>query len=848
MKITIHQALCGEKDKAWDLLETTLPDIDDAKAVAYKADLHDTANGVAWEPCIRGFAIPKYFLIMRSYLDDSGTVRPGRAFSHVLIVELSQLFSITNLQPIFDLLPATINKTAEIKPIILESKDLKFDKDPPELQEPSLGRFKKVIHGYTRLNDFKSTIIWIGPANYEMAVAELWQRLTNPEKETFNFGIYFNANALPGDKINLICIPERNAVKFQHSGYLLIGTNDQIELSSFSEQILLGNRDVNERLEAFAKDLGKDYFNREDWDTVNVGLKTYENLATETDIKKLNTLAHIIALYAPGSTKGAALKVRVTEKVAELLAVAKVGDLQLLANFKVESFSKSRNKFAKAVNKWLKDKIFEPTKIEIDNLIIFDQLNQSGKKTWLSTAFADSIQEFIHKNDQHSFSKLYDWTDLRPEVFKVIKTFIKSDAEKAMIAALPITILKSLLDTLLAFAKERKWYNFSADLHSQYLPLKEAVQAQLNLGNDAANKAALQHMLSGKSAMDIINLTLDLQEEQLYTLSANVCCANPSLLENINLDSLAWQVIWARAVKFGLNIDQGFKKFKTIAYAVFDRLVQDKYVRPEIVEAISKTKYANLLSYPRTAQLWGKLSEPVRKEFLRQTSSVLLAELSEGKTNNVPDDQVLSTYVFRSAIEDFLYYNRQKIKPVLPIFKRFTNVPNSYLMGFLRNFRGNLDAGEAKNLGKLIYQRRAEDAAHLVYQRANKSNSWTIALKECYDLLGFFDKAAMFVGDVVTKMTMSADSWWHHIEETLCTYYGNPNAITAIWRKAGGQESELLLGVPAQQTWMNAINRLKRKEFRKITMNSLLQEVKKEYGDVPAFKMLYKLRKAHIKT
>lgn len=849
MKIIIHQALCGEKAKAWDLLRTTLPDLDDAKAVAYKSDLHDTANGVAWQPSIRGFAIPKYFLIMRSYLDDSGDdVRPGRAFSHVLMIAEEDLKVIEDLRPILQFLPIRLNKNVDIVPIVIDVKDLKAQSKTLDLKEPFLGRFKKVIHGYTRLSDYKNTMIWVGSADYENAVAELWQRLTASEKNIFNFGIYFNANAVPADKFNLICIPERNAIKFQHTDYLVVTASDKIELASFSEQVLLGNHETQGKLEAFAQALGRQEFARSDWDTVNVGLKTYENLSQEKDIKKLNTLAHIIALFAPGIKQGAKLKAELLNRMAVRLVAAPLADILLLAHFKIESFSKSRVILADTLQQWLSDRIFRSSKIEKNDLAIFDQIDLSGKKSWLATAIIEAVKVFIERNDEYTFLKVYEWQSLKPETFDQVNTFIKNDAENAMIRALPKKPSKSLSNTLIEFAKARKWYHFIGQLLSRSLPFKEAIQAQIELGNDTANTAALQLLFSTKSDLELIALTLELQEDRLYTLAANACRVTPSLLNNINLSSTAWQVIWARAVKFGLPIDQGFKKFKDIVFGVYDRLIADQYVRPEIVTAISKTKHANLLAYPRKTQLWGKLSEPVRSEFLRQTSSVLLAELSEGKRNTVPDDSVLSAYVFKSAINDFLYFNSQKIKPVIPIFKRFSNVPNSYLIGYLRNFRGHLDAGEAKNLGKLIFQRRAEDAAHLVFQRATKSNSWSIALKECYDLLGFVDKAAMFFSGIVSKVTMSTDSWWHHIEDTLCTYYGNPNAVTTIWRKAGGNESELLLGVTAQQTWANAITGLKRKQFKKITMNSLLQEVKKDYGDVPAFKMLYKMRKAHIKT
>jgi hypothetical protein len=848
VKITVHQALCGEKNKAWDLLKTTLPDLSEAKSIAYKSDLHDTANGVPWTSSIRGFALPQYYLIMRSFLEPPGEVRPGRAFSHVLIVAKDQLSAVANLQPLIDLLPERIDKEGEIKPIQLDSKLLIANSTITDNPNPFLGRFKKVINGYTQFANYDNTIVWVGENDYEMAVNELWQRLTEAERNNFNFGIYFNANAIPKDKLNFVLIPERNVTKFQHSGYLIVNPSDNMKLTSFSEEVLLGNKDTHAKLDAFAKAIGQDEFPRAAWDTVSIGLKTYENLDAEQDLKKINTLANIVAAYSSAPTKGAALKTQILTKLSTLVEKASVTELPLLANFKIDSFAKSKTLLGNAVQKWMGSHLFQVDKTQPGDLEIVDTAEKLSKKNWLAVSVVEAIERFLTKGESKAYTKFFEWLELKPNLLGIFKTSLTSDKESVIIGALPTNLSIGLANKLLDFAKAEKWYKLYAHLNLRATPFIQAVQMQLDLGNDAANNHALQQLVKGKTDKEIVQLALSITDDRTYIMAGNVCRANPKLLNDIDLASKNWQVIWARAVNSGLAIDQGFKKFKDIAFGVFDRLVQNEYVRPELVAAISRSKYANLLSYPHRAQLWPKLDGPIRTQFLKETSSVLLEELSQGKTANVPDDTVLSNYVFQSAINDFLYYNRQKIKPVLPIFKRFSTIPNGYLHGYLKNFHGGLDSGEAKNLGKLIAQRRAEDSAHLVFQRSSKSNSWSIALKECYDLLGFFDKAAMYVGEIVSKITMSSDSWWYHIEETLCNYYANPNAVTTIWRKAGGAESELLLGVPAQQTWANAISRLKRKDFKKITMNSLLQEVKKDYGDVPAFKMLFKMRKSHIKT
>ena len=69
MEIIIHQSICGENSKgAWDLLNTTMPDIPIAMSLAFNLDIQDQAGGIAWAQSIRGFMQDDYFLLMKTFL------------------------------------------------------------------------------------------------------------------------------------------------------------------------------------------------------------------------------------------------------------------------------------------------------------------------------------------------------------------------------------------------------------------------------------------------------------------------------------------------------------------------------------------------------------------------------------------------------------------------------------------------------------------------------------------------------------------------------------------------------------------------------------------------------------
>ncbi|RZK27043.1 MAG: hypothetical protein EOO43_00855, partial [Flavobacterium sp.] len=101
MAITIHQAICGEQNKGWELLKTTLNDSALARKIAFQTDLQDSPpSGVSWLPVLRGFLYDEYFLIIKTYPDNSPDVRNGRVFSHCLIIDKADLEFIFDLSHI----------------------------------------------------------------------------------------------------------------------------------------------------------------------------------------------------------------------------------------------------------------------------------------------------------------------------------------------------------------------------------------------------------------------------------------------------------------------------------------------------------------------------------------------------------------------------------------------------------------------------------------------------------------------------------------------------------------------------------------------------------------------------
>ncbi|WP_066223696.1 GAP1-N1 domain-containing protein [Formosa haliotis] len=341
MKVTIHQSICGEVNKAWGLIKTTLPDVNIAKSIAFRTDLQDQTSGINWEPAIRGFSEGDFFLIMKTFEDTASDVRRGRKFSHVLMLPKNEIVSIDNLEPIIDLLSKEINKNILLEPISIEISSSNTTGVIDKFQ----GKFNKLINGYINRNRYNNTLIWIGQEYFDMAVIELWRSLNVAERQDFCFDIAFNNENKGTSQLSLIAVPESVQSKFVKSDFFIVRQNDNHKPTELLEQLLIGDASVQKRINRFKKAIESKSLLREDIALIAKGIDTFEHVENSKDLKKLNTLSHIIAKYSPLPEQGMDFKNHLLTIIGKLAESVNFSDLIVLRNFKTESFKNSKKRY-----------------------------------------------------------------------------------------------------------------------------------------------------------------------------------------------------------------------------------------------------------------------------------------------------------------------------------------------------------------------------------------------------------------------------------------------------------------------------------------------------------------------
>ncbi|CDS91477.1 hypothetical protein BN1088_1240003 [Sphingobacterium sp. PM2-P1-29] len=844
MKVIIHQSICGEVNKAWGLIKTTLLDINIAKNIAFRTDLQDQTSGINWEPAIRGFSEGDFFLIMKTFEDTSPDVRRGRKFSHVLMIPKKEIVGIDNIDQIISLLPQEINKSTDLEPISIEMSLI----DAVSIPDAIRGKFHKLIHGYININSYKNTLIWIGQEDFETAVIELWKRLRSIDRQNFQFGITFNNDQKETNYISLIAVPESVQSKFVKSDFFIIRKNDNHEPTELIEQLLIGDASVQQRINNFEKKIESKPLSREDITLIAKGIDTFEQVDNIKDLKKLNTLSHIVAEYASSDKQGTDFKQQLLKKIVQLVESANFSDLNILRNFKTESFKNSKKTLSTALVGWIKKYIFSIENKSVGYTSFFEQVKKSNPNWW-DKVITQELESYLRTLQAPKIATIYAWLLESSSILSIIKSFIdkSKNAESCFIEKLPNKLSKELIEKLQEFSINYNWLRLYANLLDKQFELDNALAELFKIDQDENYFEAIEIIIKGKDENLIVDYAVNTGESRMIKIAGKICSNGHKYLNKMDVLNANWQLIWTEAIENGNQVEAGLKEPEKEIHKLFDHLIDGNVVSEKLIDKISYSEFGNLITYSNRANLWKELPVPVKDVFLVKTSTILLEQLSKNSTIEIPNDTVLSDYISRKGIADFLYFNRNNIRSVIPIFEKFPQLSDYYLRDYLNNFSGQINALDATQLGKLIARKRFFNSAYTINSKSSKTNNWRFALAECYALLDFWTKLFSPYSGSFLSSSITQDEWWRNTEELIVELYSNGTSLTTIWKKAGGKEFELLMNASPANVWNDVLYKLRRGQFKDITMNDLLKEIKKQYGDNPKFKIIYDLRKNFIK-
>ncbi|KMQ61138.1 hypothetical protein ACM40_15695 [Chryseobacterium sp. BLS98] len=840
----IHQSIYGEVDRAWSLIRTSQKDNTFAKNIALKTDLQEQTSGTVWQPAIRGFVIEDHFLIIKTFDDNTEGVRRGRKFSHVLMADINDIIKLKSIKPLFKLLIQEVDKDLQLSPIEFEIG--KNSQASEKIVDP---RLQKMIYGYIHIAEYKNKILWIGQDSFDIAVDQLWKVLTVPEKKSFNFGVTFNNDQSDNEGINLFSLPDSVANRFIKTENFIVNKKEAFTSEGLLVKILCGDEDAILRLQNFEKIIECNPLSRSEINIVEKVIDTFEEIDFVSDLKKLNTLSHLIAKYSPLESSGASFKKKLLKKIVLQLENCTYKDLSVLRIFKISSYNNSQKILQDCLVKFIQKRIFS-TRTTKSDLQEFFQNFKTENDHWWDLKMVEELKLYLNTINSKKVKTVYNWIVEIPEVLQQINKFLDSSSnlEDEFITCLPTQHVDRFWNEIISFCLERKWYKLYAHLLLTKYSMEHSLTELLKVDIDENNYSAIHVIVDKKPSKSIIGYTIANGDPRLIKICGKLCNNEPNLLANIDLFDNNWQKIWIEAINNGNTITDGISNPNEKLETFLNGLIEGKKIDEFLLLKLSESVYGNLINYPNCNNLWVLIENPVKDNFLNKTTTALLEELSKNPSFSIPNDPVIEQHISGKGIADYLYYNSNNIMSVIPVFERFTHLTDRNLEDYLVNYSGSIDAIHAKQLGQLIYRRSLNRSAYVIYKKASKNNNWRFALVECQHLLEFFTRAKIAFLKIIDKVNIPTDEWWSAVHDVVIDLYSNGSSLSTIWQKAGGKESDILISGSCADAWRDLLHKLRYGKIKNVTMNDLLVEINKQYGGNKNFEIIYKLRANYIKT
>lgn len=825
----IHQAIYGEKS-GHALLHGTS---DNAllKRISGSTDLIDRPDGgILNAPVIRGFFTEDHFLLIKYFPETSKTARRGRVFSHVLIIEEKDLQTLDNICDLFQFHMDEINKEVDLSSIEFESLAIKSNSNPSHKE---LIATNSVIQGQD-----DGTIVWVGDKGYWDWIAKIWSKIPLTTKKNIQIGWAFNPRKIKENKLSMVYIPEEAQTAWSRESTFQVINNVSNEGQNHDlVDWFLTKEDSSEILDKLMSDFEPTLDSISELVTFYDLGEVYNNLDDTPSINELLVFSDYVSRVLPNEKIGRKGKNRLLTKIAELIPSSDKRIIKALYHQSLKGYAKGAHLISSALRNWLNKNLFLTSETNGD--VILQALIDKEDNWWCKEVLAFVASELKSESFRNSAS-IWRWLLSNNQLVEKHQLWLPIEIEDKLFLSVP-KIEQDSLEPILKLAKEKKWIRIHANVASRYLETSDAINRQLELDTDQDYYAGIREILKHIKQRDFVNEASKKNDERLFELSAELLIEDPSLVVFFDPISSGGQVIWDKSTSLGNDIWEGISDINQVLENAMDRLIGGTSFNISLLTKISNSNKSSLLNYKNRNTIWNFLPQKAKENFLENTCLDAADQLASGKVKLKDlEHEIQAAFNQNSFVNKIIEGNDITVDSKIRLFEILPSMGEDQLKSLLEGNRFN-DI-EARTVGQLINVNSWTSTAKFVYQKLNLRSDLLPVLKECYRLLGFFQKIA--ISDTLNKKdAISDDELWENLEAIIVELYSSYTSLSTLWKKAGGKESDLLSNESAAITWGNALHKLRRNQFAEISTSDLLQEINKSYEHNPKFKAIYKLMK-----
>lgn len=825
--IRIHQAIYGDLNGGYSLLNSSFSKTEIPIRLGNSTDPIDRPpDTILTSPIIRGFKRDDYFLLVKSFPDQSLKVRRGRVFSHALFIEKKDFLKIQDITTLMPYFLDNIDKEANLNLLKISSNNITAHKHSVS------GQIACAINALVEHVEYDHTIVWIGEDGYFEWISQLWPALPNAVKLNIRLGTAFDPKKVNTDYLNLKYVPFEFKMNWSNTNFKLIEPACDEAINSQTANLLTGNEKNSQELQELLQEFSLVIEEIDDLKVLETMLPVYKD---GRDLKDVLNFAHLISRYSVNPKTAFSAKAKLLQSIGEAIKKADADEIIVIANPNWSGFANAQNVLSAALTDWLNKNLMSQTLKKGGVIVIEKAMNQTSQNWWSKTVLATFSYLLKHWKSEYA-KKMWDWFTDKPDLIKSIGSLLPSNVERDLVSSFPNKLKKAVAEPFFDLARSKKWLHLHGLLALQLFSPKEAFTYQLVIDTNIKHNEVLKEMASNVKDQLIITIAVDLMDSRLITLAGERCLQNPELLADIKIKHRGWQELWRETViKQGLNVWDGVKAPNDKLYEVMDQLLGGHSFNLALLEKISISSYNDLKDYPNREKIWASLPADSENNFLQATSlSCVKSLLKETLSLNTLEKPLLDHIKSQSFIHYLLSSKEIGISSKLALIDKIPGFREKEVIQLIDS--NQFSKIESTLLGHTIQNRDWYHAA----KHCNRLYFWQrsdlrFALEQCIGLLLPLQRIGLSIRGFSTN-TVSRDDCWTALIEIASELYPYGPDQNGIWETAGGQNSDLIQKATGKEQWNAAVYFIKK--GGQPNVKSLINTMLSEYSNDLILKFL----------
>lgn len=789
----LEQAIYGASRGGHSMIAVSgLHDV--AVELTSRLDLPDTSPfGVVWSPYISGFPLEKHYVLART-MTDHHALRAGMVFSHALIAPIEDMVAYGDLSQIVDLLLTEPSPTITLSSIEIEQRY----RAPEELDNELLAVANLLV------SSTRKPVVRLAHLGFDQLVCQVWQRLWPMIRRQFAFRLSFGPSDLVESPTpSLVCTPANLATRW--SEYPIVVTDSGRGFLTPAAAFLVGQeggeriRDLTQALAIEVTGFGQLAL----LDKLQALSKNGES-SFATDLAKVR----LVEVLASGQPKDVVGRRDLLIDIVGELPHARAQQVRALRNLTLMSFGQPEMLW-KGVREWMGRYSFPAEDDEECIELICDAYDaERATQSWRTaiTTGLESAKQDVRMGFGAAFWRYIATTPV--ERFKRLfeGLAVQPSQEVNLILGAPSTIRSEIADYLLIMTSTKGLFKLHAVIASIHLNPIAAAQAQLQVEPQSADITTLRLALKRAKPRELVSIALTLGDKRLISLGAESAAADPSALYDINILDAASQDLWVRTLELSRESWRGPKEPESAMSQLLDQMLDGGRTETRLITLLSETPLADLRGYKRRAELWRVLTGLTKDRVLAFTADQWLMHMNSEEPAALEQElqrQILNSPNFTQSLRNLISHNFTK---GIQFIAQLNMLDDRTFATFVPIFTNNrLTVNDAGFLGNLINTRGWSLTADSLAQMARQGREdLRPTLRECQGLLGFWTRLRLGLGAV------SSDEKWNELAIMCASLYPAGPDDREIWKRAGGDNADLIHDGDGRTRWFNAIYKIRR--------------------------------------